>query len=301
MTKALYREFETQEALDEQYDVERSVPDFTVYARHYVDESKLARHRLRPNLDIPYGPTKAEYVDIFPARERNAPVLLFIHGGYWRMLSAKEFSCTALGPVSAGVTVVVVNYALCPMVSIDEIVRQARASVAWTWRNAKSLGADPNRLFVSGHSAGGQLTAMCMNTAWEHDYDIPNDVIKGGCSISGVFDLRPIRFTCMQPAIQLDDGVIARNSPQLLAPREQRQPLLFSVGGSETAEFQRQTNDYLAHWRASGNEAQLLAQLGKNHFDAIFGLEDASSPLCQAIFKMMGHATPGNSGHRLRG
>lgn len=287
MTRVLYRDFSTQEALDEQYDVERSVPDFTVYARHYVDESKLARHRLRCEEDVRYGPTRAEYVDIFPAASRNAPVLLFIHGGYWRMLSAKEFSCVAFGPVKADVTVVVVNYALCPTVSIDEIVRQARAAVAWTWRHAEEFGGDKNRLYVSGHSAGGQLTAMCMNTDWATDYGVPDDVIKAGCSISGVFDLRPIRYTCMQPAIQLDEGVIQRNSPQLLAPRKQPGPLLLTVGGDEPPEFQRQTHDYAQHWQMAGNQAELLAQPGKNHFDAIYGLEDADSDLCKRLFKLM--------------
>lgn len=288
MSGALYREFSTQAELDAQYDVECSVPDFTIYAQHYVDESKLARHRLRCDQDIAFGPTRAEYLDIFPAEQRNAPILLFIHGGYWRMLSAKEFSCVAFGPVKAGVTVIVVNYALCPAVSVDEIVRQARASVAWTWRNAASFGGDRDRIYVSGHSAGGHLTAMCMNTDWAQDYGLPDDVIKGGCSVSGVFDLRPIRYTGMQPAIQLDDGVIMRNSPQLLPVRKQRTPMLFSVGGDEPAEFQRQTHDYLQQWQLAGNDGQLVPQPGKNHFDAIYGFEEIDSDLCQSVLRMMG-------------
>lgn len=288
MARTLYRGFTSQAELDGQYDVERSVPDFMVYARHYDDQSKLARHRLRPEENVRYGPTRDEYVDVFRPRERGAPVLLFIHGGYWRILSAKEFSCVALGPVAAGACVVVVNYALCPRVTIDEIVRQARAAVAWTWHNIAQYGGDPRRIVVSGHSAGGQLTAMCMNTEWEADYGIPDDVIKGGCSVSGVFDLRPIRYTGMQPAIQLDDGIIQRNSPQLLEPRRQSAPLLFTVGGDEPAEFQRQTRDYMAHWQAAGNDGRWLAQPGRNHFDAIEGLEDAESDLCRAVLRLMG-------------
>ncbi|MEZ5741630.1 MAG: alpha/beta hydrolase [Burkholderiaceae bacterium] len=287
----LYRDFKTQEALDTQYDVERSVPDFGVYARHFTDQSKLARHRLKCELDVRYGPTLAEYVDVFPAPVRPSPVLMFIHGGYWRMLSAKEFSCVALGLVEAGVTVVNVNYALCPVVNIDEIVRQVRAAIAWTWRHAGDFGADRERIYVSGHSAGGHLTAMSMNTDWPGVYGLPDNLVKGGLSVSGVFDLRPIRYTGMQPAIQLDDGLIARNSPQLLTPRRQRSPLLFSVGGDEPAEFQRQTQDYLQHWQFAGNEARFIAQPGKNHFDAIYGFEQSDSPLCQALFTLMGVST----------
>ena len=258
--------------------------------RNFRTQSELARHRLSCQLDVAYGPTRDEHVDIFLSKQRNAPVLLFIHGGYWRMLSSKEFSCVALGPVAAGITVISVNYALCPKVSIDEITRQARAAVAWTFRHAGEFGADPQRLFVSGHSAGGQLTAMCLNTDWAGEYGLPPDTVKGGLSISGVFDLRPIRYTLMQPAIQLDDGVIQRNSPQLLPLSKSSAPLLFSVGGDEPAEFQRQTHDFMQSWQMAGNSAQFVPQPGKNHFDAIYGFEDAKSPLCRALFRLMGVA-----------
>ena len=288
MAARLYRDFTTQAELDAQYDVEKAVPDFSIYARHYIDESKLARHRLMCELDVRYGPTRDEHVDIFPAAVPGGPVLMFIHGGYWRMLSSKEFSFTAFGPVSAGVTVVNVNYSLCPKVTIDEIVRQIRAAVAWTFAHIARWGADPNRLYVSGHSAGGQLSAMALSTDWSDDYGLPPDLIKGALSVSGVFDLRPIRFTLMQPMIQLDDGQILRNSPQLMTPRRTPAPFVFTVGGQEPAEFQRQTHDYMQSWQMAGNTAEFVAQQGANHFDAIYGFEDAASPLCRALFRMTG-------------
>jgi arylformamidase len=113
------------------------VPDFGVYARHFIDQSRLARHRLRCDLDVPYGPTKAETLDIFPAARPGAPVFVFIHGGYWRILSSKEFSCVALGLHELDVTTVVVNYALCPS-SLD---RRDRAPGA----RRGGLGAAPHR------------------------------------------------------------------------------------------------------------------------------------------------------------
>lgn len=285
----LYRQFATQAELDEQYDVERSVPDFMAYVRHFVDESKLARHRLRCSLDVAYGPTRDEHLDVFPAAERGAPVLVFFHGGYWRMLSSKEFSCVALGPVAAGIAVVNVNYALCPKVTIDEITRQARAAVAWTYRNAATFGGDPERLYVTGHSAGGHLAAMCVATEWPGEYALPADLIKGAFPISGLFDLRPLRYTMLQPMLQFTGDEIERNSP-VLAVRRSGVPMLVSYGGAESAEFARQSRDYLAAWTAAGNPGELWEQPDANHFTAIYGFEDPKSELCRRLLRLMRHS-----------
>ncbi|MCA0240942.1 MAG: alpha/beta hydrolase [Proteobacteria bacterium] len=280
--RPLYRQFATQAEIDAQYDVEQSVPDFTVYARHYIDESRLARHRLRCTLDVPYGPTRDETLDIFSAAMPGAPVFVFIHGGYWRMLSSKEFSCVALGLHELGITTVVVNYALCPKVTIDEITRQMRAAVAWVLRRIDRHGGDPSRVVLGGHSAGGHLTAMCLQTDWDADYGLPPDPLAGAVMVSGLFDLRPLRWSNMQPMLQLDDGVIQRNSP-LFHVRSCATPALVSWGGNEPDEFRRQSDDFLAAWQAAGNRARRLPQEGRNHFDAIYGFEDPKSPLAQWI------------------
>ena len=283
----LYREFTTQQELDAQYDVEKAVPDFTIYARHYIDESKLARHRLACELDVRYGPTRDEHLDIFRGARREAPILMFFHGGYWRMLSSKEFSCVALGPVSAGATVLVVNYSLTPKVTVDEIVRQCRAAVAWAYRNAESFGGDRERITLTGHSAGGQITAMCLATDWAGEYGLPVDLIKGAFPISGVFDLRPIRFTLMQPVIQLTEETIQRMSPIFHVPKS-KVPIIVSYGGAEPAEFARQSRAYFDEWQRQGNQAELWVQAQENHFDAIYGFEDAKSALCRKLFRLMG-------------
>lgn len=281
---ALYRQFTTQDEIDAQYDVERSVPDFTVYARHYIEESRLARHRLRAVLDVPYGPTRDETLDIFPAADPHAPVFIFIHGGYWRMLSSKEFSCVALGLVQAGITTVVVNYSLVPKVSIDEISRQARAAVAWVLRRIDRHGGDPARVVLGGHSAGGHLTAMCVQTDWAGEYGLPQDPLSGAVMVSGLYDLDPLRYSCMQPQLQLDDGVIRRNSP-LLHVRKSATPALVSWGGAEPDEFRRQSESYLRAWKEAGNRAKSWSQPEANHFTAIYGFEDPKSPLCQWILQ----------------
>ena len=291
---SLYRNFASAAEIDAEYDVEKAVPDFTIYARQYIEGSRAARKRLRGFFNVHFGPSRDEYVDIFPAARPDAPVLIFFHGGYWRILAAEDFSFVAEGPVAAGVTVVVANYSLCPKVTIDEITRQARATVAWTHRRIREYGGSPDKIYVSGHSAGGQLTAMCLMTDWAGEYGLPRDVVKGGLAISGVFDLRPIKHTSMQPQIRLTDEQIVRNSPQLLI-RRVSQPLVVTYGGDETAEFCRQSEDFLADWISAGNRGNGFAQPGANHFTAITGFATPDSPLCRAAFELMGHR-PGGSG-----
>lgn len=284
----LYRGFATQAEIDAQYDVEQSVPDFSVYARHYTEESRVARHRLRCELDIPYGPTRAETLDVFPAEGRGAPVFVFIHGGYWRLLSSKEFSCIALGLVALGITTVVVNYELAPKVSVDEITRQMRAAVAWVLRRIERYGGDPSRVALGGHSAGAQLTAMCLQTPWRADYGLAgDDPLVGAVLVSGLYDLEPLRYSLMQPMIQLDDGVIRRQSP-MFSVRQCKTPALVTWGGDEPDEFRRQSDDFNAAWLAAGNRSKRAPIAGANHFTAIYGFEDSKSLLCQWIAQALG-------------
>ena len=290
----LYREFSTQEELDAQYNLRDTVPDYPAYSRFYEESSRLARERLECTLDVPYGPTLAERLDVFPAAGRDAPVLIFIHGGYWCRFSGKEFSFVAEGPVSAGVTTVVVNYALCPAVSVGEIVRQCRASAAWIHANAASFGGDPEKVFVSGHSAGGHLSAMLAMTDWEGEYGLPADLIKGCSPISGLFDLAPFPYTYLQPRLQLTWDEVLRYSPIRNLPTNANTaantyfpPMLVSYGEEEAPELRRQSDDFLAAWKSAGLEGELLTQPGGDHFSAISGFLKADSLLCAAILEQI--------------
>ena len=287
----LYSNFTTQAEIDAQYDASAAVPDAAACLRHYTDQAKRARETLPCLLDVPYGPTLDETLDIFPAAQPNAPVWVFIHGGYWRALSSKDFSGVALGPHALGFTTVVINYALCPVVTIDEIVRQVRASVAWVVRNiaghAGGYGGDASRIVLGGHSAGGHLTAMALQTRWVERYGLPANPIAAAVLVSGVYDLHPLRYSYLQPAIQLDDGLIQRNSPGLKVQATPT-PLLMTWGAQESPEFARQSTDFHNGWVAGGGRSELLAQEGANHFSAIHGFEDAASPLCQWMARAVG-------------
>jgi arylformamidase len=276
----LYRDFDTQAQIDAQYNPSLPLPDASAPGRHYVERAQQARAQLRCTLDVPYGPTVHETLDIFPAAAPNAPVFIFIHGGYWRALSSKEFSGVALGLQPLGITTVVINYALCPFVSIDEITRQARAAVAWTVRNIAQHGGDPARVAIGGHSAGAHLAAMCLQTPWAQDYALAQDPLQAAVLVSGLYDLQPLRYSYLQAQIQLDDGIIRRNSPAF-SVRPCPTPTWITWGADETAEFARQASTLHSAWEAAGNQAALHALPGSDHFTAIHGFEEPASALCQ--------------------
>jgi arylformamidase len=279
---ALYRNLATQAEIDAQYNASLRVPDPAAELRHYVDASARVRAALPAHLDVPYGPTRAETLDIFPAEAANAPVFIFMHGGYWRALSSKEFSFVAAGLRPLGITSVVVDYALCPKVTIDEIVRQVRAAAAWVVRNIANYGGDPTRVAIGGHSAGGHLTAMALATDWAGDYGIADDPFAAALAFSGLYDLAPLRYSYLQPMIQLDDGIIRRNSP-ILHARRCKTPLWITWGGDETDEFARQSTAFRDAWEAAGNSARLEPIAATHHFSVIHGLERADSSVCRWI------------------
>ena len=285
--RPLYREFSVQSEFDAQYNPSLALPDPAAPGRHFVATAERARKELPCMLDVPYGPTLDETLDIFPAEQANAPVFVFIHGGYWRALSSKEFSGVALGLHARGITTVVINYALCPRVTIDEIVRQTRAALAWTLRNIQHYGGDPARVAIGGHSAGGHLTAMALQTQWAQDYGLPQDPFVAALPFSGLFDIEPLRYSYLQPQIQLDDGTIRRNSPAF-AVRPCKTPIWITWGGAESTEFARQAEIYHQAWLAAGNTSELRAVPGADHFTVIGGLEHADSAVCRWLAQKLG-------------
>lgn len=279
----LYRDFTTQEAIDRQYDPALSV-DAASALQGYREASEAARAALESVQDLAYGPTRAECLDLFPAATAGAPLHVFFHGGYWRALSSKEFAFVARALVPAGVSVAVVNYALCPSVSVTEIVRQCRAALAWLHRHGDRHGYDAGRITVSGHSAGGQIVGMLLATDWSGQYGLPDHLIKAATTISGLFDLAPFPYSWLQPKLQLTGREVIDCSP-IHRPPVVACPVSVAVGGRESDEFHRQSRDYLAHLESSGvtPSVQSLTVPDAHHFSVIEGLGTGQGPLFENI------------------
>jgi arylformamidase len=237
-------------------------------------------------LDLRYGDAPGETIDLFPARKGDGSCMMFIHGGYWRSLDKKDFSFLAPTFVGAGISLAVVNYDLCPRVSIEEIVRQMLRASRWLWLHAEEYGMDQDRLYVGGHSAGGHLTAMLMCAQWPaFDRELPKDLWKGGLAISGIYDLRPlVDVDWLNVDLRLDEAAALRVSPAFL-PTATRAPVMTCVGGDESSEFLRQNAMLGERWKSAF--AGDIPMPGTNHFSVVDGLTDPASRLFRGTRKLM--------------
>jgi len=278
----LYRNFSTKEAIDLEYNATLKVENFQLYLEQDAIENTATCQALKSYLDQSYGAAKDETVDVFPSKKPDSPIVVFMHGGYWKSLSSKDFHFVAKGLVSNGFTVVLPNYSLCPNVSIPDITRQNSAAIAWLYKESHRFNGDKNNIFVCGHSAGGQQAAMLTLTQWEKEYQLPSNIIKGCIPISGLFDLAPLSFSWLQPSIKLTPQVIVNQSPISQIP-VYSPPMLVAVGEDETVEFNRQSEDYVKALVNNGLNAQLSVQPHKNHFSIIQDLSKKESALSQQI------------------
>lgn len=238
----------TPEYYDRQYNNRLFIPDAADYSARAIERSAAARRALPCYLDVPYGESPRERMDLFPARRSGAPVLCFIHGGYWRSREKSEFSFIARPFVDAGCTVAIPTYDLAPAVTVETIVRQMLAAHAWLWRNVAAYNGDPARIVVAGHSAGGHLTAMMACAQWEsHAADLPPDLVKGGLAVSGLYDLAPIVHVSFNSDVRLDAASARHASPVTYRPARPV-PLVTAVGSLESDEFKRQARALAMAW-----------------------------------------------------
>jgi len=223
-------------------------------------------------LDIPYGPTAGQTLDVFPAPRARAQTVVFIHGGYWRSLDKSDHSFIAPTFQEAGACVVLPNYDLCPAVTIPEITLQMVRAMAWTWKNAPTYGGDPRQITVIGHSAGGHLAAMMLTCDWQRaDPDLPSDVVMKGMSLSGLYDLEPVGHTpFLRDSLRLTDADALRASPAFL-PAPQAATLYAVAGAEESPEFIRQNRLIREAW-GTGCVEVCEAMPGLNHFSILEAL-----------------------------
>lgn len=265
--------------LDAQYDTSKQLADGNVSA--YFDAFEAASVRARTGShgerDIRYGPHERETFDFFPATRAGAPLLIWIHGGYWRRLSKDYFSFVAPPVVTAGGAVAILNYPLAPGPSLDEIVESVARGYAVALAHAAASGCDIARTVVGGHSVGAQLAGTI----------VARNAVVGMLAISGLYDLEPVRHTYVNEWIAMDAACARRNGPihlkALASPR-----LVASVGGHEQAAFAEQQATYVAAWRAWGGEADVVDAPDRNHFDIVLELERADAPLTRALLGLLG-------------
>jgi arylformamidase len=272
--------------LSQLYNNRELVPEHPQFMARWSESSARARASMTCHLDRVYGEQPGETIDLFPARKGDGSCLMFIHGGYWRSLDKKDFSFLAPALVDAGVSLAVVNYDLCPRVSMEEIVRQMLRASRWLWLNAEEYGMDQDRLYVAGHSAGGHLTAMLMCAVWPAlDPALPKDLWKGGLAISGVYDLRPLlEVEWLNSDLKLDPASALKLSPAFLPPAT-RAPVMTCVGRDESSEFRRQNALLGSRWR--GAFTGDIAAPGKHHFSVVEGLADQKSALFAGARRLM--------------
>jgi arylformamidase len=239
-------------------------------------DATRAAHTLA-QYDLRYGPSPRQRLDWYPVDKVRAPTLAYIHGGYWQGGDKADYGFISQGPNECGLNIAVVEYTLGPEKRMDGIVAEIRESVAWLIDNLAKLGGDPRRLFVSGHSAGGHLTAMAM----------AEPRLAGGLAISGLYDLEPIRLGVLNDKLGMDVDEAARNSPQRHLP-ETGAALIVTVGGNERPELQRQSREYYAAWTSRGLPGQWVDLPGHDHFSLLDELALPQGRLCVAVTRLAG-------------
>jgi arylformamidase len=259
-------------ALDAAYNNGAAVADSARFIAAWEGRSAELRAARPRHLDLRYGAAERNRLDFFAASERGAATLLFIHGGYWQSRAKETFSFVAEGPLALGMNVAVIGYTLAPEARLDAIVAECRQALSWVAAHSAELGADPERLYVSGWSAGGHLTAMLMGEA----------NVTGALAISGIYDLEPIRLNYLNEKLQLDDAEARRNSPLLHLPARAA-PLVVTVGGDELPELRRQSDTYYAAWRERGLRGKFVPLPGRNHYTAVEELARPDGALLQAL------------------
>ena len=269
-----------------QYNARAAVPEHPAIFTRWVNDSVHVRRRHAALLDLAYGEAPAERLDFFPTSRSKAPLLVFIHGGWWRSLDKSDFSFVAPAYAQSGVNVAVLNYTLAPAASLAEIVREQLRALAWLYRHAEQYDFDANRIFVSGHSAGAHLSAMLMAAHWPvFGADLPADLVKGAVLLSGVYDLEPVRHTrFVNDDLKLTEADVGLLSPAWM-PQARPTPFLTAWGALESDEFRRQSELIGARWKAALRSEMPLP--GINHLTICDAFSDPGHALHRATLELV--------------
>ena len=229
------------------------------------------RKRMSAHLDLRYGPRERNRIDFFKAREK-APTLLFIHGGYWQNRAKEVFSIFAEGPMAHGINVALIGYTLAPDATLDEIVAEIHAGIDYLAGQLPALGAAAEGIVVSGWSAGGHLTSMVL----------ANPHVRAGMTISGIYDLEPIRHSYLNEKLKLDESASHRNSPMMTKTGPMK-PLSLVVGSAELPLLRKQTADFAGHRARYGLPVTYEEIPGADHFTILYEMLSPSGRITTLI------------------
>jgi arylformamidase len=271
----------TDTALEAEYNLRARHPEHESVRAGWAEASARAKAKFDWQADVRYGPAARQVLDYFPARAASAPLLVFIHGGYWRSNDKANYGFIAEPVIEAGGALANINYGLAPDTGMGEIIEQVRTSILWLYGNIVN-----ERIHVAGHSAGGHLAAELLATDWPA-YGAPVDIVRSITAISGVFDLAPLIETSINVELGLDQATARKFSP-LFHPPPAGATLTVAVGDGETEEFLRQSRSYAAACRAAGCGCELEILADANHYTILNQLSDADAPLTRDILRHMG-------------
>jgi len=269
-----------------EYNNSRRVPEFPAIAARWQSASNAYRRRARARLDVPYGAGERQRYDLFETGEAAAPLLVYLHGGYWQEGDRTLYAHLADAFNARGVRVAIPSYSLCPAVEVAEIVAEIQRFLGVLWRETSA------RPLLVGHSAGGHLTAAMLATDWTAVPEVPGDLIAAGVPISGVFDLEPLVTTSINRALRLDRERARRVSPLRWPRPAGARTVLAVVGAEESAEFRRQSRELCRQWAAPGWETECLEVAGANHFTVIDELARAGSALQERVLALARERSP---------
>jgi len=287
----VYRDFD-QAGLDRAYNNRLAVPDFeTAYVARWTAESVRVRAEAPAKLDLAYGPSPRQRLDVFgapgPVPAGGWPALLYVHGGYWQGGDKDIYSFPAPKVTATGALYIAATYDLCPSVTMSTLVEQTRQAVDWLHAHAKEIGLNPRRLVVAGHSAGGHITASLAHTDWAAR-GLPADALAGALPLSGLYDLEPIRLNYLNAACRMDAAEADSLSPIRHISRA-AQPTVLAVGAAELPELVRQTRDYATALTAAGVPPRAVVETpGDDHFSVVDRLYDPAGPLWPQLKGLLG-------------
>ena len=269
-------------ALDKLYDNRAAVPEHPAIFTRWRAQSAATRASLKGDLNLAYGPHEKQTIDLFPAKA-NRGLAVFIHGGYWRALDKDDFSFIAEPLVAAGISVAMINYRLCPEVTVADITEDCRNAIAWLVAKAGKYGIGADRMMLLGHSAGAHLVAMMYATDWPK-YEVMPYVFRGGVALSGLYDLGPLLETTVNQDVKLDAASAKAQSPIHLKSTL-TVPLDVVVGAAETSEFVRQSNLLPRWWQRIAPSVEAVADA--NHFTIVDHFADPSTATFKRALRIL--------------